>query len=123
MANNLNYNNLNFYNINNPNPNYNPFHSLNNFHPLSARRNINFHANRNLSNRYNSNILNNSYIKDKVFNFYSYLKSFKDKAELNDFVRFLIDEYDYVPLKIEHEVNFDMKLIKELDWKMEMGVI
>lgn len=122
-ANNINNNSLNFYNINNANSNQNPFHSLNIFDPISARRNIH-HAHRNLSNRYNSNILNTSNnIKDKVFNFYSYLKSFKDKAELNDFVRFLIDEYDYLPLKIENEVNFDMKLIKELDWKMELGVI
>ena len=35
----------------------------------------------------------------------------------------MIDEYDYLPLKIENEGNFDMKLIKELDWKMELGVI
>jgi len=121
-ANNINSNSLNFHNISNINSNQNPFHSLNIFDPISARRNIN-HAHRNLSNRYNSNILNTSNIKDKVFNFYSYLKSFKDKTELNDFVRFLIDEYDYLPLKIENEVNFDMKLIKELDWKMELGVI
>jgi hypothetical protein len=122
-ANNINNNNMNFHNINNSHLNQNPFHSLNIFDPISVRRNINNHTHRNLSNRYNSNILNASNIKDKVFNFYSYLKSFKDKTELNHLVRFLIDECDYLPLKIENETNFDMKLIKELDWKMELGVI
>jgi len=96
--------------------------SLNIIDPFMARRNLN-NANRNISNRYYSNLLNNANIKDKVFNLFSYLKSFKDKAELNDLIKFLIEELDYIPLKIENEGNFDLKLIKEFDWKMQLGLI
>ncbi len=125
MSSNLNSNN--FYNLNNLSNvnqfgNHNTFSSLNIFDPISVRRNIN-NQNRNLTSRYNSNILNNSNAKDKIFNFFSYLKGFKDKAELNDLVRFLIDEFDYIPLKIENEGNFDLRLVREFDWKMELGVV
>jgi len=121
-----NSNTINNHNMNNLSlnqfPNHNTFSSLNIFDPIGVRRNTN-NQNRNLTTRYNSNILNNSNAKDKVFNFFTYLKSFKDKTELNDLVRFLIEEFDYVPLKIEHEGNFDLKLIREFDWKMELSII
>lgn len=117
-------NSNNFYhNLNNLSANnHNTFSSLNIFDPITARRNIN-NPNRNIASRYNSNILNNSNAKDKVFNFYTYLKGFKDKGELNDLLRFLVDEYDYIPLKIEYDSNFDLKLIREFDWKMELGLL
>lgn len=101
------------------------FSSLNIMDPFIARRNLNNSsaANRNIGNRYYSNLLNNSNVKDKVFNLFSYLKSFKDKVELSDFAKFLIEEFDYIPLKIESEGNFDLKLVKEFDWKIQLGLI
>jgi len=127
--NNLNSNihsglNFNYSSGNQFSGNQSNFSSLNIMDPFIARRNLNGNAaNRNISNRYYSNLLNNSNIKDKVFNLFSYLKSFKDKTELNDFTKFLIEELDYIPLKIESEGNFDFKLVKEFDWKMQLGLI
>ena len=63
----INNNLHNINNLSNPIPQSQiSFSSLNIFDPISARRNLN-NANRNISSRYNSNILSNSNAKDKVF--------------------------------------------------------
>jgi len=116
------HNNLNFNYSSNLSASANVFSSLNIFDPISVRRNIN-NPSRNFNSRYNSNIVNSYNAKDKVFNIFSYLKGFKDKAELNDFIKFLIEEFDYLPLKIDNEGNFDFKLVREFDWKIELGVL
>jgi hypothetical protein len=62
-------------------------------------------------------------LNDKIFNLYGYLKHFKDKNELNELLKFLIDEYNYLPLKLELDTSFDVKLVKEVEWKINLNLL
>jgi len=61
--------------------------------------------------------------KERLVNLHSYLKQFKDKAELGKFTKFLIDELGYIPLKLESDSNLEVKLIKEIEWKLPLNII
>jgi len=88
--------------------------SLNNSNPLIPRQ-------ASSSNRVgNNNVANFS--RDKVFNLYSYLKSSKDKSKISEMIKYLMDEYNYLPLKVESDTNFDVKFARDIDWKINLKV-
>ena len=62
-------------------------------------------------------------IKDKICNFYTYLKNFRDKVELGELIKFLIEEYNYLPLKIESESQVEIKLGRDFEWKLNLNLI
>jgi len=66
----------------------------------------------------NNNVTN--FTREKVFNLYSYLKSSKDKAKISDMIKYLMDEYNYLPLKVESDTSFDVKFARDIDWKINL---
>ena len=63
-------------------------------------------------------------LKDKVINFHSYLKQFKDKPELIKITKYLIDEFNYVPLKLENDsTKIEVSLVKDIEWKLPISII
>ena len=81
--------------------------------------NINFRLNHN--NRLP--ITSNMNFKDKISNLYSFLKKFKDKNELNESLKFLIEEYNYLPIKLEAELSIDVKFGKDFEWKINLNLV
>jgi len=75
------------------------------------------------TNRLQNNNLLNMNIKDKICNFYTYLKNFRDKVELGELIKFLIEEYNYLPLKIESESQVEIKLGRDFEWKLNLNLI
>ena len=61
--------------------------------------------------------------KEKIINFHSFLKLFKDKAELSKMVNYLIEESNYLPLKFENDISVEVKFIKDLEWKLPLTII
>ena len=81
-------------------------------------------TNNNNSNRIQgSSFMSNINFKDKITNLYTYLKFFKDKNELNEFLKFLIDEYNYLPLKLEADSSVDIKFGKDFEWKINLNLV
>jgi len=71
----------------------------------------------------NNNFMVNMNIKDKICNFYTYLKNFRDKNELGELIKFLIEEYNYLPLKIESDSQVEIKLGRDFEWKLNLNLI
>ncbi len=71
----------------------------------------------------NNNLFANMNIKDKISNFYTYLKNFRDRSELGELVKFLIEEYNYLPLKIECDSQVEIKLGRDFEWKLNLNLI
>ena len=69
-----------------------------------------------------TNILSNIIAKDKIVNLYDCLKNFKDKNELQELVKFLIEEYNYLPLKFEFDSILDIKFGRDFDWKINLNL-
>jgi len=89
--------------------------------------NTNFIRNLTGGNRVNMNSNNNGNgnngNKERLVNLFSYLKLFKDKPEQVKFVKFLIDEFGYIPLKLESDSLLEVKLIKDIEWKLPLNII
>lgn len=76
-------------------------------------------------NNRNRNINSNSIspnMKDKFFTMHSCLKLFKDKSELKELIKYLIDNYNYIPFKLDIESTLDIKLVKDLDWVKDLSL-
>ncbi len=71
----------------------------------------------------NSTNVNSSASKEKIISFYSYLKQFKDKGELVKFTKYLIEEFNYIPLKLDVENRIEVNLVREIDWKIPLTII
>lgn len=89
----------------------------------------NVRASSNLPNPFNNrnrNISSNSIspnMKDKFFTMYSCLKLFKDKSEVKELLKYLIDNYSYIPFKLDIESSLDIKLVKDLDWIKDLSLV
>jgi hypothetical protein len=68
----------------------------------------------------NNNIQN---YKDKVYNLYTFIKQFKEKNEISELIKFFIEEYNYLPLKIEAESNVEVKFGRDFDWKINLNIL
>ena len=75
-----------------------------------------------LTNSTNTN-LNNGSNKDKLISLYSLLKQSKDKGELLKFTKVLIEEFNYIPLKLDLESRVEVSFIREIDWKIPLTII
>jgi hypothetical protein len=90
--------------------------------PLTTTNNMMIRVN--TANRLqNTSFISNLNYKDKISNLYTYLKNFKDKNELNEFLKFLIDEYNYIPLKLEAENSVDVKFGRDFEWKITLNLV
>jgi len=87
---------------------------------LTTGNRVNTHPNNN--NNTNNNT-NNNQSKERLVNLFSYLKLFKDKVEQAKFTKFLIDDLGYVPLRLESDSSLEVKLIKEIEWKLPLNII
>jgi len=98
-----------------------------NLNPSNGSIFINSNRNTNQSNQQNSIFRSTNTarinLNDKIFNLYGYLKHFKDKNELNELLKFLIDEYNYLPLKLELDTSLDVKLVKDVEWKINLNLL
>jgi hypothetical protein len=94
--------------------------------PGNQRNNTSNNILRNVTGNNSSRVTNNITLslKDKVINFHSYLKQFKDKPELIKIIKYLIDEFNYVPLKLENDsTKIEVSLVKDLEWKLPISII
>ena len=94
--------------------------------PGNQRNNTSNNILRNVTGNNSSRVTNNNplSLKDKVINFHSYLKQFKDKPELIKITKYLIDEFNYVPLKLENDsTKIEVSLVKDIEWKLPISII
>lgn len=81
----------------------------------------NFRIYNNGSRHYALNSSGATNLKDKIYNMYSYLKLFKDKSELKEFTKYLINEFNYIPFKLEIDSNLDIKLGRDFEWMLNLN--
>jgi hypothetical protein len=96
--------------------------------PGNQRTTVNNTVLRNIisNNTNRSNVatnVNTTASKDKIITFYSYLKQFKDKGELVKFTKLLIEEFNYIPLKLDLESRIEVNLVRDIDWKIPLTII
>ena len=73
--------------------------------------------------RIQSNTLINIIGKDKIINLYTCLKNCKDKNEIQELTKYLIEEYNYLPLKFESESVPEMKFVRDFEWTLNLNLL
>lgn len=114
-------NNRNPINSNSLFNNYSNFSRTNNNNSTMFSNNSRLFNNSNRILPVNScNISSN--FKDKIFCLNTYLSYFKDKTDLNELIKFLIEEQNYIPFKLDIENKLDVKLSKDYEWIMNLHI-
>ena len=112
--------------INNPEVNNNSQQVNSNrsslFNPYNINNNYYLRNNSRLLALNSMNSGSNLNIKDKIFSMYTYLKNFKEKAELKEFTKFLIDEQNYLPFKVDVDNNLDIKFGRDFEWILNLSL-
>jgi len=70
-----------------------------------------------------TNLLSNLIGKDKIINLYSFLKNCKEKADLPEMIKFLIEECNYLPIKFETDTLPEIKFGREFEWKLNLNLL
>ena len=119
LSNDLLFHNISTSNINNPY--VSPFISQ---QPNFRINNNSINALRNINSGFNLNSNSNQAYcyKDKIFNMSYLIKLFKNKIKQKEFSKYLIEEFSFLPFKIEIDTVFDLKFDKDWEWMLNLSL-